>query len=227
MLCEVSRLSKSFPPPAGGEPILVLCELSLALDRGESVAVVGPSGSGKTTLLNCIATLDRPDSGSIIIDGVDVSGVDDAGLSELRNKKIGMVFQHHYLLPHLTLLENILIPTLPWPAPPNREPAEDRALRLAKRVGLENRLHHRPGSLSGGECQRGAVVRALINTPALLCADEPTGSLDRTSADALGDLLVELNREENTALIVVTHSERLAVRMGKRLQLSEGVLVEE
>ena len=226
MLCEVEHLSKSFVAPDGKQTISVLVDVSFSLESGQSMAITGPSGSGKTTLLNCIATLARPDSGSIIIDGENVTQLPENGLCLLRNKKIGVVFQQHYLLPHCTLLENILIPTLPWPGEKSRRELREQAVHLAERIGLKERLHHRPGSMSVGECQRGAVIRALINSPLLLCADEPTGSLDRTSADSLGDLLVELNREERIALLVVTHSQRLAERMDRCYRLNDGMLLE-
>ena len=193
MLCEVRNLSKSFSSPEGKRRIDVLCGVSFAVDKRQSVAITGPSGSGKTTLLNCIATLERPDGGSVLLDNEEVSQLPDDRLARLRNRKVGVVFQQHYLLPHCTLLENILIPTLPWPGEKSKKELRDRAVRLAERVGLKERLYHRPGHLSGGECQRGAVVRALINSPSLLCADEPTGSLDRVTAESLGGLLVEIS----------------------------------
>lgn len=223
-VCTVTNLSKSFSTPDGTGTLEILRNISLALDKGESVAVTGPSGSGKTTLLNCIATLDRPDSGAVILDGDDVATLSPTDLSRLRNRKVGIVFQQHYLLPYCTLLENVLIPTIPWPGPGTADDVHNRTRFLIERVGLTERMHSLPETLSGGECQRAAVVRALINMPLLLCADEPTGSLDRASADSLGDLLVTLNREEKTALLVVTHSERLAERMDRRYFLNDGCL---
>ena len=189
MLCEVKNLSKSFVSPDGKRTISVLEEVSLSIDSRQSVAIIGPSGSGKTTLLNCIATLGRPDGGTVTIDGGNVTRLPERELCLMRNRKIGVIFQQHYLLPHLTLLENILIPTLPWPGKKSRKELHERAVHLAERVGLKERLDHRPGGMSGGECQRGVVIRALINSPLLLCADEPTGSLDRASSDTLGNLL--------------------------------------
>jgi lipoprotein-releasing system ATP-binding protein len=185
------------------------------------MAILGPSGSGKSTLLNIIGTLDVPSEGQVAFEGRDLSRTDEAERAAFRNRAIGFVFQLHHLLPHLTCLENVLVPTLGGRAD---GAVRERARELLARVGLGERLAHFPGELSGGERQRVAVVRALVNKPKLLLADEPTGALDRASADALSDLLVELNRTEGTALIVVTHSEGLAVRMGSVMELRDGVL---
>ena len=199
----------------------VLMDVNLAVAAGESVAIVGESGCGKSTLLNLIGTLDRPDAGSIEFDGMDLLGMDAKATAAFRNRKIGFVFQLHHLLPQCTVLENVLVPTLV-----NKEAgdASERALRLLERVGLMDRLSHRPGQLSGGECQRVAVVRALINQPRLLLADEPTGALNRESADALVELLLELNREEGLTLIMVTHSMRLAEKLGRIVTMENGML---
>lgn len=225
MLCEVSGISRTFTAPGNAPPLVVLRDVSLHLDAGESMAIVGPSGSGKSTLLTIVATLERPDSGTVRIDGQDTASMNDAQLAMLRNRRIGMVFQRHLLLPHLTLLHNVLVPAIPGATRAQRDRTLERAHRLVERVGLSGRLHHHPAALSGGECQRAAVIRALMNGPALLCADEPTGSLDRGSAQALGELLVELNREEKTALLVVTHSEELAARMDRCIRLRDGTLI--
>ena len=190
-----------------------------------SVAIIGPSGSGKSTLLNIIGTLDHPTAGRVWLAGQDLSLLDDAQLGTLRNRQIGFIFQAHHLLPQCTVLENVLVPTLADPGSRVGEGALERAENLLKRVGLGQRLHHRPGQLSGGECQRVAVVRALINQPKLLLADEPTGALDRASAQALGQLLVELNREENVTLMVVTHAIEFARQMRRVLELRDGQLV--
>lgn len=187
---------------------------------GESVAIVGPSGSGKSTLLNIIGTLDHPTDGRVLLDGTDLSQLDDKKLAKIRNSQIGFIFQLHHLLPQCTVWENVLVPTLVESDRCGR--SEARAHRLLKRVGLEERLSHRPGQLSGGERQRVAVVRALINNPKLLLADEPTGSLDHSSADNLAQLLVELNREEDVTLIVVTHSLPLTESMDRVLKLRDG-----
>ena len=185
--------------------------------------MVGPSGSGKSTLLNVIGALDRPTSGSVRLEGRALSGLSDDELADLRARRVGFVFQLHHLLPQCTLLENVLAPTLVAP-PADRSAAPDRARALLARVGLASRLSHRPGQLSGGERQRAAVVRALINRPALLLADEPTGSLDHHGAEDLADLLVELNAEQQTALLLVTHSAPLAARMARTYQLRDGGL---
>jgi len=201
----------------------VLKGVDLAVKRGETVAVAGPSGSGKSTLLNIAGTLDRPTSGDVSLDGENVLSMDDAALARLRSSRIGFVFQLHHLLPQCSVLENVLVPTLVSDS--NRdEPPEERARRLLDRVGLTDRLHYRPGHLSGGERQRVAVVRALVNRPVLLLADEPTGSLDRAGADNLVQLLVDLNREEGVAIVMVTHSTTLADRMEKTLELRDGRL---
>jgi ABC-type lipoprotein export system ATPase subunit len=188
------------------------------------MAVVGPSGSGKSTLLNIIGTLDQPNQGQVLLSGEDVSHLDEATLAAVRNRRIGFVFQAHHLLPHCTVLENVLVPTLPIKDAAERRAAEPRALKLLDRVGLAGRLAHRPGQLSGGERQRVAVVRALINEPMLLLADEPTGALDRSAAQHLGQLLVELNREQGVTLILVTHALELAARMEKMFELRDGRL---
>ena len=169
-----------------------------------------------------MGTLDRPTSGQIQLDGQDLNRLDDVELAAIRNRQIGFVFQGHHLLPQCSVIENVLLPTLPQKADPAS--AESRARRLLKRVGLTERLGHRPGQLSGGERQRVAVVRALINQPKLLLADEPTGSLDRVSGNDLGQLLLELNREEGVTLVVVTHALELAQRMGRVLELRDGRL---
>jgi ABC-type lipoprotein export system ATPase subunit len=221
MLCDISAIRKTYPAPSSDARITVLDDISFTLDAGQSLAITGPSGSGKTTLLNIVATLEAPDSGTVRIDGRDVSGLHEKELARMRNGRIGIVFQKHYLLPQCTLLENVLVPTLPWPRS-DRNAVRKRALALLERVGLSGRMHHFPAQVSGGECQRTAVVRALINRPCLLCADEPTGSLDHASSQALGELLAELNREEHTALLVVTHARELAARMDRRFELRDG-----
>ena len=195
----------------------VLASVDLEVHAGETVAIVGPSGSGKSTLLNVIGGLVVPTSGSVRFAGREVSALSANALAEFRNRSIGFVFQAHHLLPQCTALENVLVPTLVDPDRQRRAAAAVRARELLDHVGLGARLHHRPASLSGGECQRVAVVRALINRPPLLLADEPTGSLDAHAADELGELLLALNARESVALITVTHSLRLAARMSKDL----------
>jgi ABC-type lipoprotein export system ATPase subunit len=224
-LLKLANVTKRFDSPQGTQPLIVLEAVSLELGTGESLAIVGPSGSGKSTLLHLIGTLDRPTSGEITLAGRDLSRLKDEELAGIRNRQIGFVFQFHYLLPQCTVLENVLVPTLVG----NRQTGgsvTERATRLLTRVGLAERLNHRPGQLSGGERQRVAVVRALINQPELLLADEPTGALDQASAKQLAQILIELNREEGVALIVVTHARDLANRMARLLELKSGNLVE-
>jgi ABC-type lipoprotein export system ATPase subunit len=229
-LLKLSNVTRRYDSPDGAGSIIVLEEVSLAVGGGESLAIVGPSGSGKSTLLHIIGTLDRPTSGEVLLNGRDLDRLNEGELATVRNRELGFVFQSHYLLPQCTVLENVLVPTLPngrkTNTPPASEPAATRARRLLTRVGLAERLSHRPGQLSGGERQRVAVVRALINQPQLLLADEPTGALDHASALQLGQLLVELNREEGVTLIVVTHARELARRMGRVLELKEGRLLQ-
>lgn len=215
-LLKLTDISKRYD-----EKTPVLCRAELAVARGESVAITGPSGCGKSTLLNIIGTLDCPDAGTVEFGGTDLLTLNEAATAEFRNRKIGFVFQLHHLLPQCSVLENVLVPALV-----NKEAGDvkERALRLLERVGLSERLHHRPGQLSGGERQRAAVVRALINRPQLLLADEPSGSLSREGADSLMQLLLELNREENMTLIMVTHSMRLAEKMDRILTLEAGIL---
>ncbi|MFM7214758.1 MAG: ABC transporter ATP-binding protein, partial [Verrucomicrobiota bacterium] len=187
-------------------------------------ALVGPSGSGKSTLLNLLGTLDTPDSGSVWIGGRDVTRFDAKDLARVRNRDLGFIFQSHHLLPQCSVLENVLLPSL---ADRGHSPADahERARRLLDRVGLGPRLGHLPGQLSGGERQRAAVVRALIQSPQVVLADEPTGALDRANAEALGRLLVELNLEEDLALVVVTHSLELARQMSRIVELKDGALL--
>ena len=219
-LLQLKNIFREFPSAEGGTPLEVLRGLSMDVARGESIAIVGPSGCGKSTLLNLIGTLDQPTDGAIAFDGRDLIALNDDELALLRNREMGFIFQNHHLLPQCTVMENVLVPTLAH----GRATADDeeRARHLLNRVGLGKRFSHRPGQLSGGERQRVAVVRALINQPQLLLADEPTGALDQTTADQLGQLLVELNAEKNVTLITVTHSEKLAARMTRTVELKNG-----
>ncbi len=227
-LLELKNVTKRYSASGSADGVSVLAGITLELARGETLAIVGPSGSGKSTLLQIIGTLDRATGGEVLLDGKNLAALDDQQLAEVRNRQIGFVFQSHYLLPQCTVIENVLVPTLARAKSEIRNPKSEipaaRAERLLQRVGLSERLHHRPGQLSGGERQRVAVVRALINQPQLLLADEPTGALDHASATALGQLLVELNREEGVTLIVVTHAMDLAKRMGRVLELGDGKL---
>jgi ABC-type lipoprotein export system ATPase subunit len=224
MWLEITDVSKHYEGPPGSGRRTVLRGVSFQLERGETAAIVGPSGSGKTTLLNIVGGLDKPTSGKVIVDGKAMGGLDDEALSRMRNRDIGFVFQLHHLLPQATVLENVLIPAIPAGRGRVGEAVQARAHRLLERVGLGGQKDHFPAQLSGGERQRTAVVRAFINGPKLVLADEPTGSLDREAAANLARLLVELNRDEATALIVVTHSLDLARLMGKAFVLRDGLL---
>jgi lipoprotein-releasing system ATP-binding protein len=216
----VDRVQKSFP--TRGEPLVVLREASLNLSAGQNAAILGPSGSGKSTLLFIIGALDTPSGGSVKLAGADPFALGERELADFRNRQIGFVFQDHYLLPQLTVLENVLIPALAAGAP--SKAIVERAQELLRRVGLAERREHRPAELSGGERQRVGVARALLLKPALVLADEPTGNLDRKSAAAIGELLIQMQREESTMLIAVTHSQDLAQRFEQRFELDDGVL---
>ena len=207
-----------------GPGAVVLRGVDLEVRAGESLAIVGPSGSGKSSLLHIIGGLLAPTEGDVIFDGVAVSGLKPRALAALRNERLGFVFQSHHLLPQCTALENVLVPTLVHRDDALRRSAPERAKALLSAVGLSERFSHRPAQLSGGECQRVAVVRALINQPRLVLADEPTGSLDGEAADHLGEMLATLNAEQGVALITVTHSDRLAAKMGSTYALREGRL---
>ncbi len=222
-LLNVENLTREFISSESGEPLRVLRGLSLEVARGESIAIVGSSGCGKSTLLNLIGTLDEPTNGTLTFDGRDLSQLNAEELALLRNCEMGFIFQSHHLLPQCSVMENVLVPTIAHRTSSASD--EERGRRLLERVGLGERLSHRPSQLSGGERQRVAVVRALINEPQLLLADEPTGALDEDTADKLGQLLVELNREENVTLITVTHSPSLADRMDRTVKLSDGQII--
>ena len=196
----------------------------MELDDGESIAILGPSGSGKSTLLNIIGTLDKADSGDFFFNDERINGRSEDELSIFRNQQIGFIFQAHHLLPQCTVLENVLIPTLPLRDPDLKNDCHTRALELIKQVNMWEHKDKLPGTLSGGECQRVAVIRALINKPKLLLADEPTGSLDRKNALMISSLLLELNKEFNTSLIVVTHSNEIGSKMDQTFELVDGQL---
>ena len=212
------EVSKTFI--LGGRELPVLRAVSFRLRAAETLAVVGPSGSGKSTLLHVLGTLERPTAGTVTLGGRDLYGLPEEALARLRNELIGFVFQDHYLLPQYSLLENVLMPALAFGR--ERAGARQRGAELLARVGLADRLRHRPAELSGGERQRAAIARALLNRPALLLCDEPTGSLDHATAAAATDLLFELQRQEGAMLVVATHSDELAARCARRLQLRDG-----
>jgi lipoprotein-releasing system ATP-binding protein len=214
-MLEVQKVSKEYPTP--GKPLHVLTDITFSLQRGESVSIVGPSGSGKSTLLYILGALEPPTSGTVLLDGTNPYEMNEAAVSAFRNQKIGFVFQDHHLLPQCTVLENVLVPTLVRPAEPA---AGGRALKLLTQVGLNERVHHRPYELSGGEKQRVALARALINNPRLLLCDEPTGNLDRDSTEAVIALLLELHKRERNILVVVTHNLEMADRFSLKYRLS-------
>jgi lipoprotein-releasing system ATP-binding protein len=218
----VDNVTKEFP--TRGDPLVVLHGISLQLESGQNLAVIGPSGSGKTTFLNLLGALERPTSGSITVDGENPVQMSDKAVAAFRSEKIGFIFQDHHLLPQCSVLENVLVPTIA--AGRTRPEDIERARHLLDRVGLSDRLEHRPAELSGGQKQRTAIARALIRRPALVLADEPTGNLDQTTAAQVADLLLQLQADEQTMLIVVTHSGSLAQRMQQRQQLDDGRLQE-
>jgi len=219
---SVESLNKGYR--SGEETLHVLRDLSLQMAAGQSLAVVGPSGSGKSTLLQILGTLDEPDSGSVRLDGTDPFVLSETQLAAFRNRNIGFIFQDHHLLPQLTVLENVLIPALAS----GSAGADDfaRAEELLQRVSLGPRLAHLPGQLSGGERERVAIARALFRDPVLILADEPTGNLDRRTAEQVTELLLELQQHSGAMLITVTHSDSLAAAMSRRAELIDGQLVE-
>jgi len=223
-MLELVNVAKSYESPGDKTGLRVLKDITLKLEQGQSIVIVGPSGSGKSTLLNIIGALDRPSSGQVLFDGRNLADLDDVELARIRNKEIGFVFQLHHLLGQCTVLENVLVPTLVDNTHSSKREIQKRAVDLLERVGLGDHLLHRPGELSGGQRQRVAVVRALINRPRLLLADEPTGSLDEDSSQNIAELLVELNRSERIALVAVTHSLKLARRIGHVMELGNGLL---
>ena len=217
IILEARGLRKVFD--TGGEGLEVLKGIDLAVRAGELVAVMGESGVGKSTLLHLLGTLDLPTAGQLRVADIDVLSLEDRALSRFRNRHIGFVFQFHYLLPEFTALENVLLPA--------RVAGGDRrkeALELMDSVGLADRLHHRPGALSGGECQRVAMVRALVNEPLVVLADEPSGNLDEATSESLHQLIAGLARERGQAFVVMTHDRKLAQSMDRRGRIEAGVL---
>jgi lipoprotein-releasing system ATP-binding protein len=215
------RLGKSYPTPRG--PLAILDDVSLTVDRGQSVAVMGPSGCGKSTLLYLLGALEPPSAGTVTIDDTNPYTLAERAQAEFRGSHIGFVFQDHLLLPQLSALDNVLAPTL-VAAGRGDGAAVDRGRALLERVGLGDRLDHRPGELSGGERQRVALARALIRKPAVLLCDEPTGNLDRAAADEVAEMLVTLQRDQHVMMVVVTHSPALAARFDRRYELSRRTL---
>lgn len=218
-MLQATHLTKRYPSPAGD--LTVLADVSLTLAAGEAAAIMGPSGSGKSTLLYVLGALEPPTSGEVTLDGQNPYTLDPKSLAAFRNRQVGFVFQDHCLLPQCSVLDNVLVPTL---VGERDESAADRAATLLQQVGLEDRMHHRPAALSGGEKQRAAIARALIRQPRMLLCDEPTGNLDADTAARVADLLVDLHQRQNTMLIVVTHSDALAARFAKRWRIDRGRL---
>ena len=215
-MLKVENISKEYPAPNG--PLRIVSGVSLSLARGDAVSIMGPSGSGKSTLLYILGALEPPTSGTVTLDGQNPFQLKERELAAFRNKEIGFIFQDHCLLPQCSVLENVLTPTLVSAADSD---SETRARELLKLVGLADRLDHRPAQLSGGEKQRVALARALIMKPRLLLCDEPTGNLDHKSAGVVADLLLELHRQQETVLVVVTHSAELAARFPARYELMD------
>lgn len=224
MLLKLTNINKSYGSPETRNYKQVLSNVSLEVNQGETLAILGPSGSGKSTLLNIIGALDTPDTGSFFFNDRSINDLSENQLSTFRNAEIGFVFQSHHLLPQCNVLENVLIPTLSIKDKTFKNECSNRALELIKEVGLWDQRKDFPGTLSGGECQRVAVIRALINNPKLLLADEPTGSLDLDNANSIIDLLLKLNSEYQTSMIVVTHSDQIGARMAKKFSLVAGQL---
>jgi lipoprotein-releasing system ATP-binding protein len=223
-LIDARELRKSFPQGGGGR-LEVLKGIDLAVEAGESLAVVGPSGAGKSTLLHILGALDRPTGGSFHFDGAAVFDQADPELARFRNQHVGFVFQFHHLLPEFTALENVMMPARI--AGVSTAEAADRARRLLVSVGLGERLDHRPGELSGGEQQRVALSRALVLKPRVLLADEPTGNLDHRTGEAIHKLLLEWNRDTGISLVVVTHNPELAASMDRTVTLVDGRIEHE
>lgn len=202
--------------------VQVLDNLTLQVEKGRSIGIVGASGSGKSTLLHILGGLDKPTSGRVSLMGQDLSQLSQKQLSGLRNQYLGFVYQFHHLLPEFSALENVMMPLLIGKRP--KEQARERALLMLEKVGLKNRVLHRPGELSGGERQRAAIARALVTDPACLLADEPTGNLDRKNALNILDMMMELKQELGTALVVVTHDDEMAARFDRVLNMTDGAL---
>ena len=219
----IEDLVKEFSTSTG--PLRVLDKISLELEQGANLAVVGPSGSGKSTFLYIVGTLDQPSAGRILLHGQAPLELSEAELAKFRNEKIGFIFQAHHLLPQLSALENVLVPAIA--AQKMSALSTQRAEHLLEQVGLADRMTHVPGQLSGGERQRVAVARALLNSPSLVLADEPTGSLDRHNAERIGELLLDLQQQENVMLVCVTHNDQLANQFSKKVRLDQGKFVSE
>jgi lipoprotein-releasing system ATP-binding protein len=223
IIFEVRGLSKVFE--TNGSRVTALKEIDLVIKRSETLGIVGVSGSGKSTLLHILGTLDRPSSGELLYGGENIFRQSDSELAAFRNREIGFVFQFHYLLPEFSALENVMMPLLIQGIQAKR--ARELAVNVLKRVGLGERLEHRPGELSGGEQQRVAIARAVILKPKVILADEPTGNLDLETGASVLDLFLDLNKEEGVTLVLVTHNPTVAMRLGTRIRLSDGKIANE
>ncbi len=221
-LITVKGLYKTYS--SSGKKVEVLKGIDLSIKKGETVAVVGASGAGKSTLMNIMGALDKPTSGAVLYADEPVFMKDDKRLAAFRNRSVGFVFQFHHLLPEFTATENVMLPALIGGAP--FDEARSRAEGLLKEVGLGARLDHKPGELSGGEQQRTAIVRALVQSPGVVLADEPTGNLDTKTGEEVFDLLINLNRDKGTTMVIVTHNERLAGRLDRLIRMADGRLSE-
>ena len=223
IVLEARDISRNFVQ--GDLSVEVLNGISLTVDKGERIAIVGSSGSGKSTLLHCLGGLDKPTTGEVLINGNDLFTLKERARGLLRNKTLGFVYQFHHLLPEFTALENVAMPLLVAGIP--IDDVKVRATEMLERVGLAHRVRHKPSELSGGERQRAAIARALVNHPACVLADEPTGNLDRKTAESVYELMLELNKERETCFIVVTHDHNLAMRMDRICYLHDGILSSE
>ena len=226
MIVQLDNISKSYPEGLDEERREIFTDISLSIKPGQSVSVVGPSGCGKSTLLNIIGTLDSPDSGEVEICGNNIADLNDIALSALRADKIGFVFQSHHLLPQISVIENVMLPNLASSSPIEQNECRNTAIQLLESVGMAEHAHKMPSAISGGEMQRVAVVRSMINSPEVLLADEPTGALDRERGKELITLLLQLCDEQNTALILVTHDDKNASRMERNLAFESASIVE-
>lgn len=220
-IISTKSLSKTYKPGAKTS-VKALSDINIEIARGESVAIVGPSGAGKSTLMHLLGGLDRPSHGKVFLEGIDLYGLSERERARIRNRKVGFVFQFYHLLPEFTALENVMLPARILG---RSKEMRDRAMHLLKSVGLESRITHRPGELSGGESQRVAIARALMNEPGILLCDEPTGNLDSKTSESIYELLMDIGRKKDMALVVVTHDDLAAARMGRKIHMRDGKVV--
>ena len=220
-LIEAKNISKTFY--GKDSAVHALIDVDLTVETADTVGILGISGSGKSTLLHILGTLDRPTSGEVVFDGMNLFNYDDDKLSEIRNEKIGFVFQFHYLLQDFDALENVMIPCLINGQ--DKESAREKSIEILKKVGLENRLKHKPGELSGGEQQRVAIARAVVQDPKIILADEPTGNLDLKNGMSILDLFLELNHDRKITCVIITHNKEIASRLNRTITLSDGTVL--